>query len=99
MCRCAQGEDPSSLVWLLFFAYSCLCSQQVPYCSQRVRHAHTLYPVALYTVQLLDQRLQIAPVPRVPFTLGLVTCHPPDGLSNMLTLFLFTPYSLPSTGW
>ena len=97
MRRCVQGEHPSSLVWLLFFVYICFCSRQVPYCSGSVKHAHMLYPVGIHTVSLLRQRLQIAPVPCIPFTLGLVTCHPPDGSPNGLVLLLLTPCSQQST--
>ena len=76
MRRSVQGEHPSSLVWLLFFVYICFCSRQVPYCSGSVKHAHMLYPVGIHTVLLLRQRLQIAPVPCIPLTLGLATCRP-----------------------
>ena len=63
-----RSDDPSSLVWLLVFVYICLCSLQLPYCSQSVQDAPMLYPVAIYTVPLLDQRLQIHryPVPLLP---------------------------------
>ena len=79
------------------FVYFCFCSQQVPYCSLRVRHARMLYPVAIYTIPLLGQRLQIAPMLCVPFTLGLVTCHPPGGSSHRFMLFLPTLCPLHST--
>lgn len=65
-----RSDDPSSVVWLLVFVYICLCSLPVTYCCQRVQDAHILYPVAIYTVPLLGQRLQIGPMPHVPFTLG-----------------------------
>ena len=79
------------------FVYFCFCSQQEPYCSLRVRHARMLYPVAIYTIPLLGQRLQIAPMLCVPFTLGLVTCHPPGGSSHRFMLFLPTLCPLHST--
>ena len=52
----------------LFFAGTLLLS--------RVQDGRMLCLVAIYTVPLLGQRLHTAPMPHVPFTLGLVTCHP-----------------------
>ena len=75
VCRFLQVSHPSSMVWLLIFVYICYCSLQVPYCSGRELHGRMLlYPVAIYTVPLLGQRLQIG---ARTFLLGLVTCHPP----------------------
>ena len=79
-----------SVVWLLVFVYICLCSLPVTYCCQRVQDAHILYPVAIYTVPLIGQRLQIAPMPPRPFYPRTVMCHPPGGSPNRLTLLPLT---------
>ena len=43
-------------------------------------HAHMLYPVAIYTVSLLDQRLQITLVPRVHWSRAIPQAVHPIGL-------------------
>ena len=92
-----SGRDSIFTGLAAIFVYFCFCSQQVPYCSLRVRHARMQYPVAIYTIPLLGQRLQIAPMLCIPFTLGLVTCHPPRGSSHRFMLFLPTLCPLHST--
>lgn len=56
-----------------------------------------LYPIAIYTVPMLSQRCEIGSVLRIPFTLGLVTCHPTGCSPNQLTLLLLTFCPLHST--
>ena len=68
----------------LFFWVGVACPFAIPYSY-------------LHCTNMLGQRCEIGSVLRIPFTLGLVTCHPTGCSLNQLTLLLLTFCPLHST--